>query len=162
MTRPTSSVTWPRRSPSTSRTSWQTRTARTTTTTPAMRRVVLTAMPRRKRARRPESGGIRYGPPQPPSVMKLLDAELTHSREFLPGQWLQGYRAPWLAAGAHAGQFVHVRTPDYSGLVLRRPFSLNTVDRTTGDISIHFRVTGKGTEVLARMRTGDSIGMLGP
>ena len=94
--------------------------------------------------------------------MKLLDAELTHSREFLPGQWLQGYRAPWLAAGAHAGQFVHVRTPDYSGLVLRRPFSLNTVDRTTGDISIHFRVTGKGTEVLARMRIGDSIGMLGP
>ena len=60
------------------------------------------------------------------------------------------------------GQFVHVRTPDYSGLVLRRPFSLNTVDRTTGDITIHFRVTGKGTEVLARMRPGDSIGMLGP
>jgi len=94
--------------------------------------------------------------------MRLLDAELSHSREFLPGQWLQGYHAPWLAAGAQAGQFVHVRTPDYSGLVLRRPFSLNTVDRVTGDITIHFRVTGKGTEVLARMRPGDRLGMLGP
>ncbi len=94
--------------------------------------------------------------------MKLLDAELSDSREFLPGQWLQQYRAPWLAAGAQAGQFVHVRTPDYSGLVLRRPFSLNTVDRVSGDISIHFRVTGKGTDVLARMRPGDSVAMLGP
>lgn len=94
--------------------------------------------------------------------MQLLDAELTQSQEFLPGQWLQGYHAPWLATGAHPGQFVHVRTPDYSGLVLRRPFSLNTVKRITGDITIHFRVTGRGTDVLARMRSGDRIGMLGP
>ena len=89
--------------------------------------------------------------------MRLLDAELTHTREFLPGQWLQAYHAPWLAAGAQAGQFVHVRTPDYSGLVLRRPFSLNTVDRVAGDITIHFRVTGKGTDVLARMRRRDEL-----
>ena len=49
--------------------------------------------------------------------MRLLDAELVHAREILPGQWLQAYRAPWLAAGAVAGQFVHVRTGDLSGLV---------------------------------------------
>jgi dihydroorotate dehydrogenase electron transfer subunit len=94
--------------------------------------------------------------------MRLLDAELVHAREILPGQWLQAYRAPWLAAGALAGQFVHVRTPDWSGLVLRRPFSINTLDRATGEVTIHFRVTGKGTDVLARMRPGDSVGMLGP
>lgn len=94
--------------------------------------------------------------------MRLLDAELTATRQFLPGQWLQSYHAPWLAAGAQPGQFVHVRTPDYSGLVLRRPFSLNTLDRLRGDITIHFRVTGKGTEVLARARPGDRIAMLGP
>jgi dihydroorotate dehydrogenase electron transfer subunit len=94
--------------------------------------------------------------------MRLLDAELSHAREILPGQWLQGYRAPWLAAGAVAGQFVHVRTPDWSGLVLRRPFSINTLDRASGEVTIHFRVTGKGTDALARMRPGDSVGMLGP
>jgi dihydroorotate dehydrogenase electron transfer subunit len=94
--------------------------------------------------------------------VKLLDAELLATREFLPGQWLQAYHAPWLAVGAHAGQFVHVRTPDYSGLVLRRPFSLNTFDRTTGEVTIHFRVTGKGTEWLAHMRPGERSEMLGP
>ena len=94
--------------------------------------------------------------------MKLLDAELIESREFLPRQWLHTYSAPWLASAAQAGQFVHVRTPDYSGLVLRRPFSLNTFDRSTGQVTIHFRVSGKGTEWLARMRPGDRTEMLGP
>ncbi len=94
--------------------------------------------------------------------MRLLDAELLDSREFLPSQWLQTYRAPDLTRSAQAGQFVHVRTPDYSGLVLRRPFSLNTFDRATDTITIHFRITGVGTAWLARMRPGETIEMLGP
>jgi dihydroorotate dehydrogenase electron transfer subunit len=94
--------------------------------------------------------------------VRLLAAELVDSREFLPGQWLQTYSAPWLAAGTQAGQFVHVRTPDYSGLVLRRPFSINTIDRATGQITIHFRITGVGTSWLARMLPGQQGEMLGP
>ncbi len=94
--------------------------------------------------------------------MRLFDAELTESREILPGQWLQAYHAPWLAVGARAGQFVHLRTSDYSGLVLRRPFSINTLDRSGGSITIHFRITGKGTEWLARTRPGERLEMLGP
>ena len=94
--------------------------------------------------------------------MKLLEAELLDTREFLPHQWLHTYSAPWLASSAKPGQFVHVRTPDFSGLVLRRPFSLNTFDRRSGEVTIHFRITGRGTEWLARMRPGDKTEMLGP
>jgi len=94
--------------------------------------------------------------------MQLQDGELLDTAEILHGQWLQTYRAPWLSAGARAGQFVHVRTPDWSGLVLRRPFSFNTIDRIRGEVSIHFRVTGKGTEGLARKRPGELLEMLGP
>ncbi len=94
--------------------------------------------------------------------MKLLSAELLETREFLPGQWLQRFKAPWLATVAQAGQFVHVRTPDYSGLVLRRPFSINTYDRANGEITIHFRVTGAGTEWVARTQPGELVEMLGP
>jgi dihydroorotate dehydrogenase electron transfer subunit len=94
--------------------------------------------------------------------VKLLDAALLDSREFLPDQWLQTWSAPWLTAGAQPGQFVHVRTPDYSGLVLRRPFSLNTVERVSGRFTIQFGVTGEGTRWLAGTRPGDSLGMLGP
>jgi len=94
--------------------------------------------------------------------MHLLSAELVESREILPGQHLQTYLAPDLALGAKAGQFVHMRTPDYSGLVLRRPFSVNTADRERGLITIHFRITGKGSEWIARSRPGERLEMLGP
>jgi dihydroorotate dehydrogenase electron transfer subunit len=94
--------------------------------------------------------------------VRLLAAELIESLEFLPGQWLQTYHAPWLATGTQAGQFVHLRTPDYSGLVLRRPFSINTIDKVGGRITIHFRVTGVGTAWLARMQPTQQVEMLGP
>ena len=94
--------------------------------------------------------------------MRLVGAELIESREILPGQWLQSYHAPALATGSRAGQFVHVRTGDLSGLVLRRPFSINTADPATGTITIHFRAVGRGTEWFTRLRSGDTIDVLGP
>ena len=94
--------------------------------------------------------------------MRLAGAELLESREILPGQWLQTFRAPELVSGARAGQFVHVRTGDLSGLVLRRPFSINTADPATGTLTIHFRTIGRGTEWFTRLRAGDRIDMLGP
>jgi dihydroorotate dehydrogenase electron transfer subunit len=94
--------------------------------------------------------------------MRLVAAELVDSREILPGQWLQSFHAPALAAGTRAGQFIHIRTGDWSGLVLRRPFSFNTVDPATGIITIHFRTVGRGTEWFTRLRPGDTLDMLGP
>ncbi|HEU4572171.1 MAG TPA: dihydroorotate dehydrogenase electron transfer subunit [Candidatus Limnocylindrales bacterium] len=94
--------------------------------------------------------------------MRLVRTELVDSREILPGQWLQSYHAPELAVGSRAGQFVHVRTGDLSGLVLRRPFSINTADPISGVITIHFRTIGRGTEWFTRLRPGDAVDMLGP
>lgn len=122
-------------------------------------------MPVRARVRDP--GAPSGGPPSAPpgsaaSRMRLAGAELLESREILPGQWLQTYRAPDIIAGARAGQFVHVRAGDYSGLVLRRPFSINTLDLATGTLTIHFRVIGRGTAWFTFLRPGDRIEMLGP
>ena len=94
--------------------------------------------------------------------MRLVRTELVDSREILPGQWLQSFLAPELAIGARAGQFVHARTGDLSGLVLRRPFSINTADPVAGVITIHFRTIGRGTEWFTHLRPGDAVDMLGP
>jgi dihydroorotate dehydrogenase electron transfer subunit len=94
--------------------------------------------------------------------MRLAAAELVESREILPGQWLQAYHAPELASGSRAGQFVHARPGDFSGMILRRPFSLNTTDPATGIVTIHFRVIGRGTDWFTRLRVGDAIDLLGP
>jgi len=95
-------------------------------------------------------------------TMRLVAAELVESREILPDQWLQSYHAPALASGSRAGQFVHVRAGDWSGLVLRRPFSLNTIDAATGIVTIHYRTVGRGTEWFTGLRPGDRLDMLGP
>lgn len=94
--------------------------------------------------------------------MRLAAATLVGSREILPGQWLQAYHAPEIASGSRAGQFVHMRTGDLSGMVLRRPFSLNTTDAASGIVTIHFRVIGRGTEWFTRLREGDAVDLLGP
>jgi dihydroorotate dehydrogenase electron transfer subunit len=94
--------------------------------------------------------------------MRLVQTELVDSREILPGQWLQSFHAPELASGSRAGQFVHVRTGDLSGLVLRRPFSINTADPVSGTITIHFRTIGRGTAWFTALRPGDTVEMLGP
>jgi dihydroorotate dehydrogenase electron transfer subunit len=94
--------------------------------------------------------------------MHLVAAELVESRQILPGQWLQHYHAPALASATRAGQFIHVRMGDWSGLVLRRPFTVNTADPATGTISIHFREVGRGTAWLTRLRPDDRLDMLGP
>jgi dihydroorotate dehydrogenase electron transfer subunit len=95
-------------------------------------------------------------------TIRLGSAELVESREILPGQWLQAYHAPDLATGSRAGQFVHIRPDDVSGMVLRRPFSLNTVDAASGTVTIHFRVVGRGTAWFTHLRQGDRIDLLGP
>jgi dihydroorotate dehydrogenase electron transfer subunit len=94
--------------------------------------------------------------------MRLVRTELVDSREILPGQWLQSFLAPEIVSGSRAGQFVHARTGDLSGLVLRRPFSINTADPASGVMTIHFRTIGRGTEWFTRLRTGDAVDMLGP
>lgn len=94
--------------------------------------------------------------------MRLATAELVDSREILPRQWLQSFHAPTLATGTRAGQFIHIRPGDFSGLILRRPFSFNTVDAATGIVTIHFRAIGRGTDWFTRLRSGDSVDMLGP
>jgi dihydroorotate dehydrogenase electron transfer subunit len=94
--------------------------------------------------------------------MRLAAAELVDSREILPGQWLQSFHVPDIAIGARAGQFVHVRTGDGSGMILRRPFSINTADPMSGIITIHFRVIGRGTGWFTRLRAGDRVDLLGP
>jgi dihydroorotate dehydrogenase electron transfer subunit len=94
--------------------------------------------------------------------MRIVAAELVDGREILPRQWLQSYHAPALATGSRAGQFVHIRPGDYSGLILRRPFSFNTVDARSGIVTIHFRTVGKGTDWFTHLRPGDTVDMLGP
>jgi dihydroorotate dehydrogenase electron transfer subunit len=99
------------------------------------------------------------------------EAELVDTREILPGQWLQSYHAPDLAAGSRAGQFVQIGAigsgraagaRNLTGTVMRRPLPLNSRDAATGIATIHFPVRGRAMESLSRLRPGDEVHLFGP
>ena len=67
---------------------------------------------------------------------------------------------PEIAASALPGQFIHVLIPQGSGLLLRRPFTIYTVE---GDqITMLYQLIGEGTNVLSGLKRRDLIRVLGP
>ena len=105
-----------------------------------------------------------------------------------PRYFAMTLHAPGIAEHARPGQFVSVLTTEaawgervfedeealwerqgsrwspavLSRTLVRRPFSFWRIDRARGEIGILFRVIGKGTEAMARMRPGRKVSLLGP
>jgi len=71
-------------------------------------------------------------------------------------------RAPDIAATAQPGQFVSLRVTEGMQPLLRRPFSLHSVDRSDGNILILYWVVGTGTELLSHARPGQPLDVMGP
>ena len=69
-------------------------------------------------------------------------------------------RAPQIAPLVQPGQFAHVRILPLKTALLRRPFSIFQVAGDT--FSILYKTVGQGTAVLARMRPGEELSVLGP
>ena len=67
---------------------------------------------------------------------------------------------PEIARYAQPGQFVHVLISDGSGLLLRRPFTIYTVDDK--QITMLYQIIGEGTKRLSEMPKGASIRVMGP
>lgn len=63
------------------------------------------------------------------------------------------------AAAAQAGQFCMI---GLDKVFLRRPLSIYSVDKKSGMISFLYKVVGKGTDILAKMKVGETIKFLGP
>ena len=60
------------------------------------------------------------------------------------------------------GQFVDVRIDDAPGVLLRRPISINLVDRRRGELWLLVHAVGEGTRRLARLRARDIINVVLP
>ena len=77
-----------------------------------------------------------------------------------PGYRFLVLEAPRLAAALVPGQFVHVRVPGLEPTALRRPFSV--FDADDGRVTLLYKVVGRGTAALARVRLGETVEVMGP
>ena len=60
------------------------------------------------------------------------------------------------------GQFVEVRVDDSPSTFLRRPISVNYVDRIQNELWLLIRLIGEGTRRMARYRAGETVNVLLP
>lgn len=70
--------------------------------------------------------------------------------------------APALASSCMPGQFVHVKVGDTLDPLLRRPLSIYDVDKKLGSITLLYKVVGRGTELLTRIKVKENIDVMGP
>jgi len=71
-----------------------------------------------------------------------------------------------IAQTAKAGQFVAIQVQDSSissfDPLLRRPISLAEISSERDEITLLYRIQGRGTEILARAKCGDKLSVMGP
>lgn len=89
-------------------------------------------------------------------------AEILLQEKVGPEHYLMRIYAPDLTRLAKPGQFVHVRCSNASDPLLRRPISLHGIDYEKGTVSLLYQVVGQGTRILAEMKIGDEIDIMGP
>ncbi len=92
--------------------------------------------------------------------------EVMENRLLAPGMMLMRVKARSIAETAQPGQFVMIRAGEADCLdpLLRRPFSINDVNRGRGTVDLIYKIVGRGTRIMATWRptrTADLIGPLG-
>lgn len=92
----------------------------------------------------------------------ITGAKVIRQERVAPGCCRLYLEAPQVALAARPGQFLHVRCGETLDPLLRRPVSIHSVDRENGEVSLLYRVVGKGTAMLSEKREGDLVSLLGP
>ena len=90
----------------------------------------------------------------------MSKAELISNTRIQGDYFRAVFAAPEAAAGAVAGQFVHLRIDRRADRILRRPFSIFNAEN--GRVTIIYKVIGAGTAHLAALTPGAVCDMLGP
>ena len=70
-------------------------------------------------------------------------------------------RLPDISAEAEAGQFVMLKNESGS-TYLRRPFGVADVNKEKGQLTVIYRLAGKGTRELSELKEGAEISVEGP
>jgi len=98
------------------------------------------------------------------------------NRPVSGGHLILTVRSPRQAEAARPGQFAMIRLLGHSDVLLRRPMSIYDVKPevngspviSTADpprlalIDFLYKIVGRGTELMAALRPGDRVGLLGP
>ncbi len=87
---------------------------------------------------------------------------IVSQKMIFPGCCLLKIFSPEISRTAKPGQFIQVRILPLLDSTLRRPFSIHRVNREEGELSLLYRVVGRGTTLLSMERENDFLDVIGP
>lgn len=86
---------------------------------------------------------------------------ITQQRQLAPRIYEMTLSGHLVQEMKKSGQFLHIRVPR-EDMLLRRPISINHIDREAGTCRIIYRTEGEGTKVFAQLQAGEQLDVLGP
>ena len=87
-----------------------------------------------------------------------IQTTILANEEVAEAHYLLRCECPEIAQHARPGQFIHVMISQGPGLLLRRPFTIYTVEGP--DITMLYQIIGEGTKQLSEMPKGATIASL--
>ncbi|MBC7188846.1 dihydroorotate dehydrogenase electron transfer subunit [Candidatus Aerophobetes bacterium] len=94
------------------------------------------------------------------SVARQLEAEVLSNVHLGADFYRLTLKVPPFFQKAQPGQFIHIRIGRGFLPLLRRPFSIS--DLTPEGIEVLYKIKGKGTEILSRVKEGEFLDIMGP
>jgi len=91
-----------------------------------------------------------------------LEAPVVSVTSVTEGGFVLSFAAPVIARSALPGQFVYIKPVHLGEPILRRAFSVLSVNQKSGAVAVYFDVKGAGTRALSELTTGDKVSVLGP
>jgi dihydroorotate dehydrogenase electron transfer subunit len=89
-----------------------------------------------------------------------VQTAILSNEEVAEAHYLLRCECAEIAQHARPGQFVHVMISQDTGMLLRRPFTIYTVERN--EITMLYQIIGEGTKRLSEMLQGEPLQVLGP
>jgi dihydroorotate dehydrogenase electron transfer subunit len=97
-------------------------------------------------------------------IERQLACEVVENSELAPANpdhFRLTINAPYIAANAKPGQFIHILPPSENDM-LRRPLSIMDADRKSGSVTVIYRVIGEGTRIISQVKPGKMLDIIGP
>lgn len=95
-------------------------------------------------------------------MSKMLMLKITQMEKLAEPIFKMTLESADIAAGAVPGQFINIKCCEGINALLRRPISICNVDVKNNTFDLVFQLKGTGTQMLAAMKPGDIVDILGP
>jgi dihydroorotate dehydrogenase electron transfer subunit len=95
-------------------------------------------------------------------IRRILAPVIATEALAAPGHFVLTLDAPDLARAARPGSFIGALAETGGERILRKPFSVFTVDPEKGIAQILFSVYGPTTKAMSQLRPGETLDLLGP